>query len=64
MEHLDLRERSKRRMESSTICVLNYQGDEMDGTRSTCGEMKNANEIRVRKPKGKRPLGKTRHRWK
>jgi hypothetical protein len=35
----------------------------MGGTRSTNGEKRNACRLLVRKPEGKRPLGKRRLRW-
>jgi hypothetical protein len=37
--------------------------DEMVGLCSKHGEMRNAYKIFVRKPEGKRPLGKHRRRW-
>jgi hypothetical protein len=35
----------------------------MDGTCSTNGEKRNAYRLLVRKPEGRRPLGRPRHRW-
>jgi hypothetical protein len=35
----------------------------MDGACSTNGEKRNAYRILVRKPEGKRPLGRPRRRW-
>jgi hypothetical protein len=40
----------------------NIAKNEMGGTRSTCGK-KAAYSVLVGKPKGERPLGKTRRRW-
>jgi hypothetical protein len=37
--------------------------DEMDGTCSRNGEKRNACELLVGKPEGKRPLGRPRRRW-
>jgi hypothetical protein len=37
--------------------------DEMGGACSTNGEKMNAYKILVRKPEGKRPLGRPRRRW-
>jgi hypothetical protein len=36
----------------------------MCGTYNTYGEMRNAHEILVGNPEGKRPLGRPRRRWK
>jgi hypothetical protein len=35
----------------------------MDGTCNTNGENRNAYKILVRKPEGKRPMGRPRRRW-
>ena len=37
--------------------------NEMDGAFSTYGEMRGVYRVLVRKPEGKRPLGRPRHRW-
>jgi hypothetical protein len=66
---MNLRDKNKRRTKSSTICALSYLGnqnkkDEMNGACSTCGQMKNANKIMVRKPKGKKQFVIIKHIWK
>jgi hypothetical protein len=43
--------------------VFEYSEDEMGRVCSTDGEKKNAYRILVRKPEGKRPLGRPRRRW-
>jgi hypothetical protein len=44
--------------------IHNYlQLKEMDGPCSTNGEKRNAYRLLVRKPEGKRPLGRPRRRW-
>jgi hypothetical protein len=37
--------------------------DEIGGACSTNGEKRNAYRLSVRKPEGKRPLGRLKHRW-
>jgi hypothetical protein len=38
--------------------------NEMDGVYGMCGGRKDAYRVLVRRPKGKRPLERPRHRWK
>jgi hypothetical protein len=35
----------------------------MDGPCNMLGEMRNVHKMLVGKPEGKRPLGRTKHRW-
>jgi hypothetical protein len=46
----------------SIIRVIKYE-DELSRACSTCGDKRNAYMILMRNPDGKRPLGRSRHRW-
>jgi hypothetical protein len=43
--------------------VIKIEKIEMGGACSTYGERKGAHRVLVRKPEGKRPLGRLGHRW-
>jgi hypothetical protein len=45
------------------ICLYQVKAGEMDRACSTNVEKRNIYRILVRKPEGRRPLGRPRHRW-
>jgi hypothetical protein len=49
--------------ELHNYCSLNQMNDETDGRVAWTGEKRNANRILVVKPEGKRPFGRSIHRW-
>jgi hypothetical protein len=42
---------------------IQIKEDDMSGSCSTHGNMRNIYKILVEKPKGKRPLGRPKHKW-
>jgi hypothetical protein len=48
---------------SSNIRVIKLRRMRWSGYKALIVEMRNAYKMLVRKPKGKRPLGRPKHRW-
>jgi hypothetical protein len=46
------------------VLVIKPRNARWAGACSTCGEQERCNRVLAWKPEGKRPLGRTRHRWK